>query len=82
MEIRANTYIPVSLQFANSFGDNPAFLPVPGGPSRFGVKPPEYAQDGTRYMLSNGEIWEYMGISPYSADNRERVNGWQLIGKL
>jgi hypothetical protein len=27
-------------------------------------------------MLPDGTIWEYLGISGYSADNRDRINGW------
>jgi len=77
----SNTYRPVTIAFSNVYGDNPNALPVPGTDERLGVKPPRYANDGTRYMLCDGSIWEYKGISAYKADNDERVNGWQMIWK-
>jgi len=76
-----NTYIPVSLKFSNMFHNNPFMLPIPGETSRYGVNPPKHADSMTRYMLSDGSIWEYKGISAYAVDNKERVRGWECIWK-
>lgn len=77
----SNTYRPVTLQFANVFGSDPSKLPLPGDYPRCFVKAPVHADSGCRYMLPDGGIWEYKGISGYKCDNDERVNGWECIWK-
>jgi len=76
---KKDTAKPVSLQFANLLGSNPSKLPIPGDLEVLGVKAPSYADDGTLYMLPDGSIWEYLGISGYAVDNRDRVNGWKKL---
>ena len=75
----SNSYRPVSLQFANIFGANPVALPIPGERSRYGVNPPCHADSMVRYMLPDGSIWEYKGISAYAIDDKDRVRGWDCI---
>ena len=70
--------IAVPLRFALDYGPDPRALPIPGEGPRSGVKPPKFAGDGTRYMLDDGSVWEYLGIGS-KADNRERVRGWFMI---
>jgi len=67
---------PVSLKWSNYFGNDPKYLPVPGSLPILGVNPPKWADDCTRYMLSNGDIYEYLGISGNIIDNKGRINGW------
>lgn len=70
---------PVTLQFANVFGSNAHYLPNPTTGDILGVKAPVYAADNTRYLMPDGSVWEYLGISGNDTDNRERVNGWLKI---
>lgn len=70
---------PVSLQYANVIGSSPACLPIPGDDPVLGVKPPLFAGDNTRYLMPDGSVWEYLGISGMRADDQQRVNGWQKI---
>lgn len=70
---------PVTLQYANCVGSSPACLPMPGDGPVLGVDPPIYAGDNTRYLMPDGSVWEYMGISGRYADDKDRVNGWQRI---
>ena len=77
----SNTYRPVSLQFSNIFGNDPYRLPTPGQRSVYGVKSPMSADSETQYMLSDGSIWKYLGISAYRCDNIGRINGWELVWK-
>lgn len=70
----------VSLRFTAVYGADPSKLPVPGDPPVLGVEPPTSAENGTRYMLEDGSVWEYLGIGPYRCDNRSRVNGWSRVG--
>lgn len=66
----------VSMRFTAVYGADPSKLPTPGEAPVLGVEPPRY---GTRYMLEDGSVWEYLGISAYACDNRERVNGWRRL---
>ena len=45
------------------------------------MKPQGGADTGERVRLSNGQVWEYKGVSGYKADNLNRVNGWELVPK-
>ncbi len=75
-----NTYLPVSLAFTNIFGADPKKLPLPGERDVLGVATPSSAGLGTRYMLEDGTIWEYVGYSGCEkADKRDTVNGWMMI---
>lgn len=69
--------VPVTLQFSNVYGNNPKALPGPGDASVCGVKAPYAADGGTKYMLSDGSVWEYKGVSAYKCDNESRINGWE-----
>ena len=40
---------------------------------------PVFPSCGIRAQDSEGQVWEYFGISAYEADNRERIKGWQKI---
>ena len=77
--IASNRFKPVSLAFSNVFGNDPNKLPGPSQSEIYGVKPPKYADDGTTYMLSDGTVWTYKGISAYKVDNMERYNGWERV---
>lgn len=72
-------FLPVTLQFANVFGSNPQALPIPGDNSVLGVNAPKWADDNTIYLMPDGSLWEYKGISAYKCDNDMRVNGWLNI---
>lgn len=69
---------PVSLVFANLVGSDAHFLPDPISGDILGVKAPQFAGDGTRVLMPDGSIWEYLGIG-YDIDNKERVNGWSNV---
>lgn len=69
---------PVPLAWANALG-RAQHLPQPGDPWHFGLQPPGWAEDGTRYMLPDGTVWEYLGISGYETTNRGRINGWEDV---
>lgn len=43
------------------------------------VQPKHSAGMGERVILPDGTIWEYIGISAYACDNRDRINGWQNV---
>jgi hypothetical protein len=75
----SNRYRPVTLLFANMYGPDPRALPIPGERDRHGVYAPLHAESRTAYMLCDGSIWEYRGISGYDIDNKERVRGWECI---
>jgi hypothetical protein len=76
---QSNQFKAVSLQFSNVHGNDPSKLPLPGEFEVLGVRAPKFAADGTTYMLSDGTIWTYNGISGCAIDNKDRVNGWEMI---
>ena len=51
----------------------PAELPIPGESCEWG---PKYAKDGTRVLLGDGSMWEYIGI-PHKSETWPDVRiGW------
>lgn len=86
--VQINTGIPrrgavaVTMKFTAVYGADPSKLPVPGDAPVLGVVAPKSALDEVQYMLEDGTVWEYRGISGYRGDNADRVNGWQPIGRV